>query len=46
MKIELEGTVNYLQFVGCTLNAVKQNEELQERPQKQQEEAYLGLTIY
>ena len=42
MESKLEGTVNYLQFVDCTLDAAKENEE----PQEQQEEAYLGLPIY
>ena len=32
MESKLEGTVNYLQFVYCTLDAAKQNEELQDRP--------------
>ena len=46
MKSKLEGTVNYLQFIDCTLDAVKQNEEPQDTPLKQQEEALLGLTIH
>ena len=46
METKLKGTVNYLQFIDCTLDAVKQNEEQQDRPPKQQEEAYLGLPIY
>ena len=46
MKSKLEGTVNYLQFVDCTLNEAKQNEEPQDMPPKQQQEAYLGLPIY
>ena len=46
MESMLEGTVNYLQFVDCTLDAATQNEEPQDRPPKQQEEAYLGLPIY
>ena len=40
MESKLEGTVNYQQFVDCTLDAAKQNEEPQDRPQNQQEEAY------
>ena len=36
MEIKLEGTVNYLQFVDCTLDAAKENEEAQDRPPKQQ----------
>ena len=46
MESMLEGTVNYLQFVYCTLDTAKQNEEPQDRPPKQKEEAYLGLSIY
>ena len=46
MESKLEGTVNYLQFVDCTPDAAKQNEKPQDRPPKQQEEAYLGLSIY
>ena len=46
MESKLEGTVTYLQFVGCTLDAAKQNEEPQDRPPKQKKEAYLGLPIY
>ena len=36
MESKLESTVNYLQFVECTLDAGKQNEELQNRPPQQQ----------
>ena len=43
---KLENTVTYLQFVDSTLDAAKQNEEPQDRPLKQQEEAYLGLPTY
>ena len=32
MESTLEGTVTYLQFDDCTLNASKQNEESQDRP--------------
>ena len=32
MESKLEGTVNYLQFAYCPLDAEKQNEELQDRP--------------
>ena len=46
MKSKLEGTVNYLKFVDYTLDAAKHNEEPLDRPLKQQEEAYLSLTIY
>ena len=46
MESKQEDTVNYLQFVDCPLNAAKQNEDLLERPSKQQEEAYLGLPIH
>ena len=46
MESKLEGTVNYLQFVDCTLDAAKQKEEPQDRPPNQQEEAYIGLPIY
>ena len=38
--------VNYLQFIDCTHDAVKQNEESQDIPPMQQEETYLGLPIY
>ena len=46
MESKLEGIVNYLQFIDCTLDATKQNEELQDRPPKQQEETYLSLPTY
>ena len=42
MESKLEGTVNYLKFIACALDAVKQNEEPQDMPPKQQEEAYLA----
>ena len=45
MESKLEGTVTYLQFVDCTLDAAKQNEEPQDRPPQQQVEAYLGIPI-
>ena len=45
MESKPERTVNYLQFVDCTLDAAKQNEELQDSPPQQQERAYLGLPI-
>ena len=38
MESKLEGKVNYLQFVDCTLDAAKQNEEPQDRPPQQQKE--------
>ena len=40
-----EHAVNYLDVIDCSLDAAKQNEELQDRPPKQQEKAYLGLPI-
>ena len=46
MENKLGGTVNYIKFVDCTLDAAKQNEEPQEKPPKQQEEviqAYLYI---
>ena len=46
MESKLEGTVNYLQFVDCTLDAGEQTEEPQFRPPKQLEVAYLGLPIH
>ena len=46
MESKVKGTVNYFQFVDCTLDAAKQNEEPQEMLPKQQEEAYLALPIY
>ena len=46
MEKKLEGTINYLQIVDCTLDAEKQKEEPQDRPPKQQEEAFLSLPIY
>ena len=46
MKSKLEGTVTYLQFIDCTLNAEKQNEEQQNKPPQQQEESYLGLHVH
>ena len=46
MESKLEDTVDYLQFVDCILDAVKQNEEQWDRPQKQQEEVYFGLPIH
>ena len=39
MESKLEDAVTHLQFVDCTLNAAKQNEEPRDRPLKQQEEA-------
>ena len=38
-------TVNYLRVIDCTHDAAKYNEELQDRPPKQQEENYVGLPI-
>ena len=40
MKSKPEGIVNNLRFVDFTLDAAKQNEELQDRPPQWQEEAY------
>ena len=37
--------VNYLRVIDCTHDAAKYNEGLQDRPQKQQEETYVGLPI-
>ena len=37
--------VNYLQVIDCTHDAATYNEELQDRPPKQQEETYVGLPI-
>ena len=39
-------TVNYLLLIDCTHDAAKYNEELQDRPPKQQEEIYVGLPIH
>ena len=39
-------TVNYLRVIDCTHNAAKHNEELQDRPPKQQKETYVGLPIH
>ena len=39
-------TVNYLQVIDCTHDTAKYNEELQDRPPKQQEETYVGLPIH
>ena len=35
-----------LRVIDCTHDAAKQNEELQDRPPKQQEETYVGLPIH
>ena len=45
MESKLEGTVNYIKFIDCIHDAVKQNEELKNRPPQYQEKAYLGLPI-
>ena len=45
MESNLKGTVNYLQFVDCSLDAAKQSEKLQDGPPQQPEEAYFGLLI-
>ena len=39
-------TVNYLRVIECTHDAAKYNEELQDRPRKQQEETHVGLPIH
>ena len=39
-------TFNCLQVVDCTHNAEKWNEELQDRPLKQQEETYVDLLVH
>ena len=46
MANKLEGAANYLPFIECTRDAAKQNEEPQNRPPKQQEEAYLFRITY
>ena len=48
MGRKLDGRVNSLQFVDYALHAVKQNEQLEDRPAKvkQQNETYLGLLIH
>ena len=46
MESKREGTVNYLRFVDCTLDAAKLNEEPYDRPPKQQEETYVDLSIH
>ena len=45
MESKPERAVKYLQFVYCTLDAAKQDEELQDRPLQQQEKAYLGFLL-
>ena len=44
MKSKPEGIVNYLRFVDFTLDAVKQNEELQDRLPHQQEKGLFRPT--
>ena len=39
-------TFNYLRVVDCTHDAAKYNEELQDRPPKQQEETYVDLPTH
>ena len=42
-------SANYFRVIDCshcTHDAAKYNEELQDRPQKQQEETYVGLPIH
>ena len=39
-------TVNYLQVINYNHDAAKYNEQLQDRPPKQQEETYIGPTIH
>ena len=46
MERTLKDTVNYTQLNDCSLDAAKQNKEIQDRPPKQQEEAYLDIPIY
>ena len=46
MESKLDCTVNCLQVVDCTLDAAKENEEPQDRPPKQQEEAYIQAYLY
>ena len=38
-------TINYLRVIDCTNDAAKYNEELQDRPPKQQEKIHVGLHI-
>ena len=38
-------TDNYFRVIDCTHDAEQQNEELQDRPPKQQEETYVGQPI-
>ena len=38
--------VNYPRVIDCTHDAAKYNEELQDKPPKQQEETYVGLPIH
>ena len=47
MESKLEGRVNYLQFVVCTLDAAKSNDELYRTAWSPQmkDEAYLILSI-
>ena len=42
----LVSTVNYLRVIDCTPDAAKYNEELEDRPPKQQQETYIGLPIH
>ena len=45
MESKLESTVNYIPPVDCTLEAAKQNNALQDRLLRKQDEAYLDLPI-
>ena len=38
-------TVSYLRVIDCTHDTAKYNEELQDRPPRQQEETYVGVPI-
>ena len=44
-KSKSVSAVKYLQFIDCIYGSVNLNEELQNRTPREQEEAYLGLTI-
>ena len=44
MESKLEDTINYLILVDCTLDAAKQNEDIQVRTLQEKEEAYLSRT--
>ena len=39
-------TANYFRVIDCTNDAAKYHEDLQDRPPKQQEDTYVGLSIH